>query len=315
MAIAQMESPSSALRYGLLKVKPIPFEESVKIKGIRYKKSGIRFEQEQGYKKSGIRFEQEQEKKSEFDKFEDFVNYRYENIFQKMPIPERFSKEKLLEHFIIQSISNAKKDKEFVQHIENKEKSLLDYVSFIKERFDSRMESYYQADASLFINSNLPLSFFTKSSLFINTYNRYLTLVKRVVRRFEIRSNLPGVRNHMRTTEQELKFMQKELSPLIDKMDLCTAEYTSLNLYIILWSANTLEEIDHPRFVDYKRLDQTYLQEFSMTYDSELKSVRRMMNDISKNYEPDLFAAQTEQETSTSLMLSKLLSSSSICRS
>jgi hypothetical protein len=304
MAIAQLETPSSALRYGLLKIKPIPVEDSVKIKGIKYKRTGIRFEQE----------DEQTKEKSEFEKYEDFINYRYGQIFSRMPIPEKFSKEKLVEHFITEAIHRTKNDKEFVEHLEQKEKSLFEYVSFLKQRFDSKMESYYRAEAAGFINSNLPMSFFTKSSMFINTYERYLTLVKRVVRRFEIRSHRPGVRNQFRTTEQELKAMQKELSPVIDKMDLCSSEYSSLNLYVILWSADSIEQIDEPKFIDYNRIDQVFFEEFSMTYSNELKQVRKMLNEMSKSYEPDLFNKQTEQESSTTLMLGKLLSSSSICR-
>ena len=71
MSITLMEQPSSALRYGLLSVKPIPVEEIIKIKGKKYKKTGISFESDQ---------------KTQFEKFEDFISFRYEQVISKMKI-------------------------------------------------------------------------------------------------------------------------------------------------------------------------------------------------------------------------------------
>jgi len=298
MSVPLMEQPSSALRYGLLSVKPIPFEELVKIKGIKYKRTGIRYEPQQ---------------QSQFEKFEDFVSFRYEQVMSRMPIPEGFSREQILTHFIAEAIKRAKEDKEFMERIEKKEGSLLDFVSFIKERYDKHVSEYFQSEAYRFLNSNLPLSFFTQTSMYINTYQKYLALVQRIVRRYEILSGLPGVRNRLKKAENELGIMKKELSPLIDKMDLCSSGSLSLKLYVLIWSAEKIEEIDSPKLLNVNKLDQTYFQEYCLTYNAEIKNMRKMLFNVSKRFEPTLFEKDIVANP-TSMMLSKLLSSDSVCR-
>ena len=266
----------------------------MKIKGIKYTKKGISFQQDD-------------EKKSEFQKFEDFVNFRYAQIFNKMPVPKDFNQENIINHFIEKAIENAQKDKEFMEHLESKERSLYSFVAFIKDRYEKRMPLLFEAEADRFLNSNLPLTFSVQSSMFINTYYKYLLLVKRVVRRFDILTNLRGVRDKYKTTKDELALMQKELSPIIDKMDLCSIEYMTLNLYMFIWSASSIDEIDNPKFINSEKFDQAYFQEFCLTYNNELKSTRKMIYEVSKKFEPELFDVKQEPETSTTLMIGKLL--------
>jgi hypothetical protein len=301
LAVQQLESPSLALRYGLLSIKPIPVEEIVKIKG-------------QKYVKKGISFLPDEEKKTELEKFEDFINFRYGQIFEKMPCPKQFDPEQVINHFINNAIENVKKDKDFVDHLEQKKRSLYSYVTFITDRFEERIPSLFQSEADNFLNSNLPLTFSIQSSMFINTYQKYLHLVKRVVRRFEILTHLPGVRDKFRTTNAELTTMQKELAPIIDKMDMCSIEYMTLNLYMLIWSASKFEEIDGPIFVDANKFEDAYFKEYCLRYDTELKTTRKLLFEVSKKFEPELFDLKQAPETSTTLMLGKLLSSVQIDR-
>lgn len=292
-----MEQPSSALRYGLLSVKPIPVEEIVKIKGMRFMRKGIIYEPE---------------KKAQFENIEDFISFRYENVMVRMPIPEAFTKEQILEVFITNAIKRLKDDKEFMEQIENKEKSLYEFVSFIKERYDNKVPNYFQAEAYRFLDSNLPLSFFAKTSMYINTYQKYLALISRIVRRFQIKSNLRGIRNIFKETDKQLKIMKRQLSPIIDKMDLCSTASMGLKLFATIWSAENIEEIDNPRFIDINKLDPTYFQEYFTTYNAEIKSVRKMLFKLSTAFEPNLFDREIVSTNSTALMLSKLLSSNRI---
>lgn len=296
MAVTQMETQSSALRYGLLKVKPIPFEETVKINGIRGRVT-----------RKGISFKHDEQ--TELEKFEDFISYTYEQVFKKVPIPDNFSKKQLIEHLINKSIDKAKKDEEFMKHLEKKEKSLFDYISFIKERYEKKIPKYYEFDANIYLKSNLPLSLFTQSSMYIDTYQKYLTLVKRVVRRFEIKSNMGGVRDRFKKTDIELKIMQKELSPLIDKMDLCSTDYFAQSLYIYLWSIEKIEDLDNldSLTLDINKLDQAYFQEYYVALNQELKGMRRLLFTVSKRFEPDLFSKEIQTDTSATIMLSKII--------
>jgi len=295
-----MAEPSSALRYGLLSVKPIPYEEILKIKGRKFSQKGIRFEPEQ--------------QQTQFEKFEDFVTFRYNRIMNRMPIPEKFSADQILEYLIKYSIEHAKADSELMERIEQKEGSLLDLVDFVKKRFEKRMPMYFQSEAHRFLNSNVPMSFFVETSMYINTYQKYLQLVRRIVRRFEFLSNLGGVRDKYRKTSRQLNEMKRPLAPLIDKMDLCSTAILSLKLFITIWSAETIEEIDCPKKIDISKLDKAYFKEYSVAYNSEIKSMRRMLFAVSKSYEPDLFTKETVTPNSTSNMIGRLLTVNSVCR-
>lgn len=292
MSISSIEYPSSALRYALLNVKPIPFEEIVKIKGIKFKKKGIRYEPE----------------KQRFDKIEDFVTFRYEQIFSRMPIPESFCPEHIFDHFVSTTIKKIEEDKELKKELEKKEKSLFGFVDFIKKRFENNVVDYYMSEANRFHRSNLPLSFFAQTSMFINTYQKYLSLVKRIVRRYEILPSLRGVRNPLRAHEYHLNSMKRVLAPLIDRMDLFCIDALSLKLYVIIWSAETLEEIEDPSFLDIKKLDPNYFQEYLTSYSTQLKNIRKLIFKMSMKYDPEIFNKEIEPANSVTTMLSKLLS-------
>jgi hypothetical protein len=292
MSVSSIEYPSSALRYALLNVKPVSFEEIVKIRGIKFLKKGIRYEPEK-----------------QFDKIEDFVTFRYGQIFSRMPIPESFSAEYIFNHFVSNTIKKIEEDKELKEELEKKEKSLLGFVDFIQKRFENDMPVYYMSEADRFLRSNLPLSFFAQTSMFINTYQKYLSLVKRIVRRYEILSSLGGVRDRLRGHEQQLNLMKKVLAPLIDGMDLFCIDALSLKLYVTIWSAENIEEIENPKFLDINKLEPSYFQEYLTNYSIQLKNIRKLIFQMSREYDPEIFKKEVVSGNSETTMLSKLLSS------
>jgi hypothetical protein len=290
LSICEIENPSSALRYGLLDIKPIPYEEVRKIKGRKFKVSGIRYEHEK-----------------QFSNIDEFITFRYNQIFERMPIPDKYSKEEVLNHFLKEAINYTKKDKELTEEFDKKEKSLLQFVAFIKKRYQEKINDIYETEASRFLKSNLPLTFFSETSMFANTYLKYLTLVEKIVRRHELLPRLPSVRRNIEKTEQHINTMKKELSPIIDKMDTLTIEILALKSYIMIWSAQDYNEIDEPAFIDKEKLDKTYFTEYEMVYSKELKETRKMLFAISKKYYPDLFTTQKTESNPENRMLGKLL--------
>jgi hypothetical protein len=290
LSICKIENPSSALRYGLLTVKPIPYEEIKKIKGKKYKVSGIRYEHDK-----------------QFTNIENFIGFRYDQIFEKMPIPSHFDKEKLLKHFLEEAIACSEEDKDLIQEFEKKEKSLLQFVSFYRKKYEKKIDELYEVEASRFLKSNLPLTFFSETSMFINTYQKYLSLVEKIVRRHELLPSLPSVRKSIEKTEEHINVMKRDLSPIIDKMDMLTIEILALKFYITIWSAKDYSDIDEPAFVDKEKIDKTYLSEYSMVYQKELRDTRKMLFSLSKKYYPDLFNTQENESNPENRMLGKLL--------
>lgn len=289
-----MENPSSAIRYSLLSVKPIPFEEIRKIKGHK-----IKF--------SGIKYESEIKDNNQFKSIEEFLNFRYLQIFNRMPVPERFDKDTLVKHFMKEALDYNSKYKEIIEKVRRKEKSLLSFIRLEKERFEKNSDQYYEVEASRFLASNLPLTFFSETSMYINTYLKYLCLVERIVRRHETLAVRPGVRHKFAVIEEQNKEMKRVLAPIIDKMDILTCEILSLKFLVCIWSARTMEEVDNPKFIEKEVIDNAYLTEYRAVYNKELKDVRKMLFDLSKTYYPDLFIKQVIQTNPENQMMGKLL--------
>ncbi len=290
--LSSTEYPSSTLRYGLLHIRPVQIDEIVKISGIPFRRTGIRLEREK-----------------KIQKFEDFIDFRYRQILYRMPLPEAFSVDDAFKLFVDRSIERFNKDEELKEELERKEKSLLGFVDFVKTRFENSIIGYYEAEADRFLNSNLPLSFFSQTSTFIDTYQKYLILIRRIVRRYEISSSIPGVRIRFQHVKTELEKMKNALSPLIDKMDLCSTASLALKLYVCIWSAENFEEIEGPKYIDVDKLDKNYFEEYAVNYITELKNMRKMVFDISKQYEPEILNREVAANDSTTVLLSKLLSS------
>lgn len=287
-----MEYPSSTLRYGLLDVKPILVSEVKKKYGIKILTKTIRYEPEKP-----------------IEKYEDLANIRYGQIFSRIPLPESYSLERILEYFVKKDVEKYRRDDELKKELKKKEAGLLGFVKFFKNRFEKELPEYYSAEADRFLRSNLPLSFFTQTSMFINTYQKYLTLVKEIAGRYESLAVIRSARYRDSQVEQPLGKMKQILSPLIDKMDLLVVEILTLKMYVCIWCAENFEEIDNPRFLDFRKMDSSILDEFALGYNNELKNMRRMMYEASATYIPTLFHKEVSQDNSATTMLGKLLSS------
>lgn len=292
LATSLIGYPSSVLRYGLLSVKPIRFEEVRKMKGMKFLVKGIRYEPEKS-----------------IEKFEDFVGLRIGQILDRMPLPESYSAEKIYDHFVKNSLEQFDEDGELKRELEKRGTSLLGFVKFFKSRYEKEIPLSYSGEADRFLRSNLPLSFFAQTSMFINTYQKYLTIIKEVVGRYESLAGIAGVRDRDRHIGQQLNKMKYVLSPLIDEMDKCAIEINALKTYICIWCADRFEDIDDPRFLDINKLDPAVLDEYKLNYDTEHKNMRKMIYETAASYVPNLLQKEIMPEDSVAVMLSKLLSS------
>jgi len=290
MTISVGDYPSSAFRYALLDIKPVRYEEMFKVGSLRFRRTRIAYEH-----------------KDQIQSFEDYSNLRYSYIFTDMPIPPNFSEEKVFDHFLNTSIKNFHEDKEFQNMLAEKNRTLLGLVSFIQKRFEDDLDSYYLSEAFRFYHSNFPLSFFTKTSINIDTTQKFLYLIQRIVRRFELNSSRPGVRFPFEQREYEMRIMQETLSPLIDRMDLLCRASSQLKIYSSIWSATDFKEIDRPRFLDIKKLDIKQFEEFNKNFESELECMRRMIYEASIEYDKEIFNEAKSSDEPTFLMLSNLL--------
>jgi hypothetical protein len=284
---------TSVLRYGLLDIKPIEIKETIKRAGIKF-----------------IRITRSLESINPQKSYFDFIKLNNEAIFSTIEIPKWFDVEKLIEIFTKRSISFYEADVELKNAVENlkkdkgKPKTLLTFVSFVQERFESAMTDSLQNEALRFLNSNFPLSFFSKFVILDYTILDYLKLLKKIVRHYEIKSNMPRARIEFRIYSRVIENMKRQIAPLIDQMDACLFSYKCLKNYIDLWNSTSYEEIFKSKFLDANKLDSSKFNELYENFNSKHMETRKLLLDAA----PEIFHRELSLEDEpTARMFSKIV--------
>lgn len=289
---------SSALRFGLMDIKPVEVKETFKRWGMKFRRIGIRYEPLRPT-----------------ESYKDFVTLANSMILSRIPLPEKFDRTKLVRVLAEAAVKRYENDKEFQEALaELKEKgsrdsgkSLTSFVNFMKSRFERDLQDYFESEAESFMKSNFPLSFFSKLSLMDNTYLIFLVITERVVRRCEILATLPGTRKPADAFKQRIEEMKQVLSPLIDQMDECVDSYFAIKRYINIWNARDYDDALNPEFLDKEKVDPEVLAELQATYMSNLSNIRKLLFQMSRLYSPEAFETKIDFSDPTIRMLVKLL--------
>lgn len=272
------ETTSSALRYALLNVHPEPFREVRKIKGIKFMVEGVRYKTEK-----------------KIENIEDLIRFKYVQIFLNLPIPSQFKKEELFEKIINFKLNQIKQNQDLIERLEKRKKmSLHSFVKYIEELVDRNLDNFYLHEADLFTRSNLPLSILAEKCMSIDTFQMFIKIVEKIVYRYEILPNLKSRRRRHFTDNIEI--MKKELTPLIDQIDLLSLNETAFEMYIKVWSAEDIEGVVNPRFINISKIDKSYFEEYFLEYKRQLEITREYLFKASKKHYPELFIKKVKPE-------------------
>ena len=279
----------SALRYGLMDIKPVEVVETIKRFGLKFKKITRKFEP-----------------LKPAQSYEDLVTFQNKTIFSTVQIPEWFDADKLVKVFSQYSIENYEKDIELkkaieeVKKAERKGRPLLSFIQFVKGRFESRRGHYLEVEAERFLTSNFPLSFYSKFVVFDNTYYDFLKILEVKVRRYEFLAS--SARNFL-MYQKRLAEMKRDIGPLIDKMDECVFACACLKKYIIVWNSKDYKEVLNPKFLDINNVDFAEFEKLYNNFSIKLRETREFMLD----YNPDFLHKEIDSEERTSRMFGKLI--------
>jgi len=278
----------SALRFGLMEIKPVEVVETIKRFGLKFKRVTRKFES-----------------LKPAQSYEDLVTFQNDAIFGTMQIPKWFDVDKLVKIFSQYSIENYQKDTELKEMIEDVRKAerkgrpLLSFVQFMKNRFESRRDRYLELEAERFLSSNLPLSFYNKFVVFDNTYYDFLKTVEDKVRRYEFLAS--HARNFLMYQKRIAK-MKREVSPLLDKLDECVFSCLYLKKYIIVWNAKDYKEALHPEFLDINNVDFSEFEKLCSNFNVKLREIRESL----LRYNPEVLRKEVDSEEHTTKMFGKL---------
>jgi hypothetical protein len=281
---------SSALRFGLVDIKPIEVVETVKRFGIKFLRTTRTFESLQASQS-----------------YADFVTLQNEAIFSTIDIPERFDAEKLVTMLSQMRVKRYEEDTELqkaIKELRNAktiEGPLLKYTHFIIDRFESKREEYVEVEAARFLTSNLPLSFYSKFVVFDNTYYRFLKVLEQIVRMSEFRARTA---RSFPMHSRHIEAMKKSLSPIIDQMDATFFTVSRLKKYITIWNAKDYREIEEePKFLDINKVDYKKFEQLSNDFKGRLAETRKFL----LGYEPHIIQKEPHLENEpTARMFGKL---------
>jgi hypothetical protein len=247
---------ASALRVGLLEIRPIEQIETIKRWGIRFRRIS------RGLEPSGP-----------IESVEEHVAFVNRAVVDNIVIPNRFNGDAIVDYLNKRSISFLRQEKDLQQQIEklhaarNRREglgALYSFIVFMQERNKALEGSYLKVQARRFLSSDFPLSFFSDYVVFEDTWDNYLALIAKIVGRHDKLSQLPRARSEYRIYSRVVFDLKRALSPFIDQMDLCLFRRVSLNTYLDVCNANTLEEISKHERASMGRLDAA---EFQRLYD------------------------------------------------
>jgi len=280
----------SALRFGLLDIKPIEVVETTKRFGLKYQIISRRFEA-----------------LKPLQSFDDWVTFKNEAIFAKIDVPHWFEAGKLVKIYSQRSIELYEKDTELKQAIEEIKKSqrigrpLLSFTIFMKNRFESSREDYLEVEAATFLDSNFPLSFYNKFVILDNTFYDFLRVLENTVRRYEF---LATYARSFKMYSKHIDEMKRAIRPLIDQMDVCLFLSSCLKKYVIIWNVKSYEEIESSEFLDIRNIDYSKFEELNNEFKMKLTEIRRLL----LKYDPNILKKKlTLENETTAKMFSKLI--------
>lgn len=261
-SMGSVDLNGSALRTGLLDIKPFEISRTIKKFGVKLTEVIRGFETLKPARS-----------------FSEVVSQSNQAIFSMIEIPPRFEANKLAELYsrnIIKAYDQDIELKEIVKKIETKTTAtpLSDLVRFVMSRLSSDSERSLEIEAASFLNSNFPLSFYNRFIVFDNVYCDFLKILEKTVGYYEVTSSVAG---DPRRRNMYISEMKKKIGPMIDQMDTTFFEYLSLRRYIKIWNSETYEDLERQTFFDSKRTNSAKLNQLVDNLELKLSETRKQI--------------------------------------
>lgn len=283
------EHSGSALRFGLLNMKPIQVTETVKKSGLKFRITSTRFESPQSPKS-----------------FEELAKLQNEAILSTIDIPDWFEFNKLVDVYSKRSISRYNEDEELQEMIESiknserKGRPLLNFIQFMIKRFEAEKDNFVKIEANRFLRSNFPLSFYTKFVVYDKTYYDLLKVLERIVRLHEFQATRARSFTMYKKKINELK---GKISPILDNLDQCVFACSSLKKFLMIWNSKEYGEVTNPKFLYIGNVDKIELHRLSTIFNNKIREVKGFL----LHYDPNVLLKQIDSTDDTTQMLGKLL--------
>ena len=274
---------SSAFRCGFSGLEPISIKKTVKRFGLRLTSISWKFEN----------------RDNDFIKgYPDYVQFLNNSVMQKIQIPSRLDPTVFSRMFTKMSIEAFEKDTELKSALEKAEgetrisKSLLDFIAFLRKRYENERYTSIANKTKMFESSNLPFSFFTDLVMFNETYAGFLDAVHRKTSLYQ-NVWLHKYVDDGRRFKTKFEEMKSSLQPLFDAAEQSSFLQKCLSTLILVSNCDDVDSFNSLKFVDAKKVDSKQfnqlLNEFKASLDHYASTILSIEpNTFSKMPKTDL---------------------------
>lgn len=258
-----LENYTSGLRYGLIEVEPFEEEKIVKRFGVKFR------ERRWGLKPS--------------ESFEDFVRFNTEAVIGSIAVPSHLDRTRLVELLAEKRIQNFESDTELKKALEQAQRAtkagvgLKRMVEFFVNRQRSRIDDVFDAYASLFLASDLPLSFVSDFTEFEVTYVASLEAILSIVRPASTLMNLPEARSDFRKYQRVFNRMKLALSPMVEQIESAAFRAQALKWYMILSNAESTETALEPKSIQKSKMNPAELETLRWDFKQDSAMLRKLV--------------------------------------
>lgn len=294
-SLLSTQSAATALRAGLIDIKPIELKE-------RFKRFGITF--------TRVRRSFETTAKTDYLGYCDTMN---RNVLSFIQVPPRFDQEKVYDILMKMDEEDYEQDTEFKKALkrltEQKSQrsthidSLISFVTFLKERDTNQMRDRIKMESRMFLRSNLPLDLFSDFVTHKYTLTMCADNILGILKKYRPFLMTGRARSTFIVYQNWFGKMKTELRPVIDQMDDLLFSKYSLVLYLTLASAKTYDEIENIKYLRKESLDQKEYERLRAQFNFDLLNMRKFL--FSSRYAPTI--PEIKEDDPTTRMLGNIL--------
>lgn len=253
---------SSILRFGLTGLKPIKISEIVNLGGIKFRRIYRRFSPSETVKS-----------------FDEYANLTYASIFNSIKIPDKFDVDKLTKYYADKSITAFKSNKDYQEQLEKLKHTrgtigpFIDFIKYIKMRYQNNIYDMYITNANNFYASDLPFSVFNDLSREDHLYATYINLLHHTLNNYQRQFSMRA-RHDERVFTRLFNQMKKELNDIISYFDDVTHYSTCLRRLMIIWNAENYEHLDDVKKITYSNIPEEEFLKIHVKLKSGMRTSR-----------------------------------------
>jgi hypothetical protein len=252
----------SALRCGFASLQPISIKKTVQKFGLKIKTIQWRFESTEG----------SADLIKGYPKYMKFLN---DFVMQKIKLPSRIDPITFSDMLTKKAQEEFEKDHELksalgkVEGETSSARPFLEFVCFLRKRYEEKREKSVLAKTEMFSHSNLPFSFFTNLVMSSEIYEGFLDAMQRKTTLYETMW-LRKYAGNARLFGLKFQEMKDSLVPLFDVMEYDSFLQRCLGTLVIASNCDSVDSFSSLEFIDVKKVDAEQLTQLSDEFRNSL---------------------------------------------